>query len=169
MTIFILAALSGLLALGLIAASAAIIASRHQQQIALANAYTEVTTHKHKASYLSDGALTRYLLLKFGSDSRHVTTCGANDVPLGNSEDAPDAAEYPTEVAILGLSDSSRVMIASEAITVGSPVFTAASGKVQDLPGTSGTYYQVGFALTASAADGDQIEIATCVPIKTVV
>lgn len=169
MTIFILAALSGLLALGLIAAASAVIASRHQQQIALANAYTEVTTHKHTASYLADGALTRYALLKFGSDSRHVTTCGANDVPLGNSEDAPDAAEYPTEVAILGLSERTRVMIASEAIAVGVPVFTAASGKVQDLPGTNGTYYQVGFALTASAADGDQIEIATCAPIKTVV
>ena len=68
-------------------------------------------------------------------------------------DDAPDAAEYPTAVELLGVTRKTRPMIASEAITAGQAVFTAASGKVQDLPVASGTYYQVGTALTAAAAD----------------
>jgi hypothetical protein len=44
-----------------------------------------------------------------------------------------------------------------------------ASGKVRALPGTSGTYYIIGRALNAPAADGDIAEIDPCAPIQRVV
>jgi hypothetical protein len=33
----------------------------------------------------------------------------------------------------------------------------------------SGTYWQVGVALTAATADGDVIEVADCVPVRIVI
>jgi len=60
-------------------------------------------------------------------------------------------------------------MTASEAITAGEDVYTAAAGKAQDLPVAAGTYYHVGRALTAATGDGVEIEVETCVPEKLVV
>lgn len=127
-------------------------------------------THAGTIRKLADAAIaTRNLLFKFGSDVNHIAVAGASDIPLGTVEDEALAAEDEVSVNILGSTGRSLLMVASEAITVGEAVFTAASGKVQDLPAGAGTYYQVGYAMTAAGADGDVIEVQPCTPVKTVV
>ena len=142
---------------------------RYLRRVALANTDLTPKTNHNSRTYFADGAIAKYLLLKIGSDATHVTTAGAADRPLGNSEDAPAAAEDPVNVDLLGVTNKTRIMLASEAITAGDLVYTAASGKVQNEPAAAGTYYCVGRALTAATADGDKIVVATIVPEKLVV
>ncbi|MFH0878559.1 MAG: hypothetical protein V2A34_02490 [Lentisphaerota bacterium] len=127
-------------------------------------------THEDGLSRLTDAAITtRYLLGKVGTDALHVAACGASDDPLGVIEDEAAAAEEPVNVQPLGAAKRTLKMVASEIIALDARVFTAASGKVQDLPTVNGTYYQVGRALSASGADGDVIEVDPCFPVATVV
>lgn len=119
---------------------------------------------------LSDAALTtRHLLVKRGSDAAHFAACGASDKPLGICQDEPDAAEVAANVALLGAISGTVRMVGSEAIAVDADVYTAASGKVQDLPAGAGTYYRVGRAFTACSADGDTFEVVPCLPTATIV
>jgi len=130
-------------------------------------------THKNAKSYYADAAVTtRYLMGKIGSDADHVAACGASDIPIGIITDevaSADIATIPVAVELLGISNRTLLMVASEAITAGEAIYTAASGKVQDLPAGAGTYYKVGHALTAAGADGDLIEVQHCAPIATVI
>jgi len=129
-----------------------------------------VSTHEIAKTYLTDAAVaTRYLLGKIGTDAAHVAACGASDIPIGVITDEAAAAEEEKAVELLGISNRTLPMVASEAITAGEAVYTAAAGKVQDLPTGAGTYYLVGYALTAAAADLDVIEVLHCAPIATVV
>jgi hypothetical protein len=119
---------------------------------------------------LTDAAIaTRFLLFKVGSDGNHIAANGANDMPLGIVDDEASAAEKRVSVQLLGVRSGTLLMVASEAITVGENVYSAASGKIQDLPAGAGTYYRVGVALTAAGADGDLVEVQHCVPQATVV
>lgn len=133
-----------------------------------------VGTHDGTISRLPDAAIaTRNLLHKVGSDADHTVVCGANAIPIGTIDDEASAAEVTAanqflSVKLLGKGPTKR-MVASEAITAGVKVYTAASGKVSLLSAVAGTYYEVGTALTAAAADGDVIEVADSSPIKTVV
>lgn len=137
-------------------------------RIALAN--IGEGTHEGAFTSLTDAAVsTRYLLCKDGSDDNHVDACGASEIPLGVMTDEATAAEENIGIEILGVSKRTILMVASEPITRGEHVYTAASGKVQDLPAGAGTYYEVGVALTPASADGDLIEVAHCVARKTVV
>jgi hypothetical protein len=127
-------------------------------------------THKNAKPYKADAAVaTRYLLAKIGSDADHSAACGASDIPIGFMQDEAAAAEDLIAVELLGISNRTLLGVASEAITAGEAVYTAAGGKLQDLPAGAGTYYKVGHALTAAGADGDLIEIQHCAPIATVV
>ncbi len=130
------------------------------------------------AEGVHDGALTlkadaasttENLLVKFGTDAAHYAIAGASDKPIGTQLGTPAAAEEFCAIGLLGSSSSSRLMVASEAIAVGAPVFAAASGKVSDLPAGAGTYYQVGIALSAAGADGDLVEVDPCVAVPVVV
>ncbi len=127
-------------------------------------------TNKNAKTYKADAAVgTRFLLAKIGTDQNHSAACGASDIPIGTMTDEAAAAEDLVAVELLGISNRTLLMVASEVITAGEAVYTAAGGKVQDLPAGAGTYYKVGHALTASAADGDLIEVQHCAPIATVV
>lgn len=127
-------------------------------------------THAGQIRKLTDAAVSaRNLVCKHGSDGDHVALCGATDIPFGVMTDEASAAEGELDVEILGISPRTLLMVASEAITVGEAVYTAAGGKIQDLPAGAGTYYKVGHAMTAAGADGDLIEVQHCVPIATVV
>jgi hypothetical protein len=58
-------------------------------------------------------------------------------------------------------------MIPAESITVDADVYTAASGKVQDLPAGTGspvTYYKVGRALATGVQD-EAMEVEPCFPL----
>jgi hypothetical protein len=127
-------------------------------------------THAGSIRKLTDAAVaTRNLLCKHGSDGDHVAACGASDIPFGTMTDEAAAAEGELDVEILGITPRTLLMVASEAITVGEAVYTAANGKIQDLPAGAGTYYKVGHAMTAAGADGDLVEVQHCAPIATVV
>jgi hypothetical protein len=127
-------------------------------------------THEGVITKLADGAITtRFLVGKAGSDIHHVVACGASDDPIGVIEDEASAAEDAMAVALFGASGRTLKVVASEPITAGVRVYTAANGKVQDLPEGAGTYYLLGRALQAAGADGDVIEIDPCFPIATVV
>jgi hypothetical protein len=118
----------------------------------------------------ADAAITdRHRLVKFGSDANHIALCGAGDLPLGPCPDEPEAAEDPCAVLALGAVRGTVKMVASEAIDAGEQVYTAASGKVQDLPGGAGTYYLVGTAATAAGAADEEIEVIPSYPIKVVI
>lgn len=125
-------------------------------------------THDGSVTRLTDAAIaTRHLLFAVGSDGNHIAACGVAGIPVGTVNDEADAAEEQVGVLLLGKGPT-KLMVASEAITAGEAVYTAANGKVQDLPVvTTAACYHVGYALTAAAADGDLIEVQDCAPIKT--
>jgi hypothetical protein len=128
--------------------------------------------HECSVTRLPDAAIaTRHLLYKVGSDADHIAACGVADVPIGTVDDECTAAELATgnhylTVNLLGHGPTKR-MVASEAITAGELVYTAAAGKVQDQP-AGATVYLVGVALTAAGADGDILEVASCPPVREV-
>lgn len=127
-------------------------------------------THDCALSKLTDAAITtRHLLYKFGSDAGHIAVMAAtSDVPVGTVPDEASAAEEDVSVLLLGRGPTKK-MIASEAIAVADEVFTTATGKVQNRPAGAGTYWYVGRALTAAAADNDPIEVNDCVPVRVVI
>ncbi len=137
----------------------------------LANAQVNVTgTHDGAKTVKLDGTVTvRHLLYKLGTDDNHVAVCAATaDAPLGTIADE-GVAEDEVALLILGKGPTKR-FVASEAIAVGDALFTTTTGKVQNFPGAgAATYWQVGIALTAAAADGDVVEASDCVPVKLVV
>jgi hypothetical protein len=114
-------------------------------------------THENAKSLFADAALTtRYLLVAIGSDSNHCAICAADDIPIGVVPDevaTADIAAVPVAVDLLGISNKTMLMVPSEALSAGEEVFTAADGKIQDLPTVAGTYYSVGYALEVGAAD----------------
>lgn len=130
-------------------------------------------THEGALSKFADAALTaRFLLVKFGSDADHIAIAGANDKPLGICPDevaTADIAERKLAVQLLGISKSTMLAVASEAIALTDDLYTAAGGKVQNLPAGAGTYYKIGRPLQTAAADGDVLEFEPCYPVAVVV
>ena len=110
-----------------------------------------------KAFTVGTGGVTEGALVKLSSGTVVLNTATATDDPIGVSMDTKSAADV---VAVQFLkSGGSYEMIAAGAITSGAVVYAAASGKVQALPVTSGTYRQIGIALEAATADGGIIEV----------
>ena len=134
------------------------------------NEATTAGTHEDgKVPFVAEEAFaTRHLLAKKGTGATQILNGTANAKPWGTCLDEPGAGDGAT-VAVLGAVRGTLLMRASEAIAVGADVYTAAAGKVQDLPAGAGTYYKVGVAITAAAADGDLFEVAPCHPVATVV
>lgn len=127
-------------------------------------------THEGSLTKFTDAALaSRHLLVKFGSDVDHVAVNGAGDMPLGTVADDPDAAEALVSVDLLAVTGSTRRCVCSEAIALTDELYTAANGKVQNLPAGAGTYYKIGRPLQAGAADGAVIEFEPCYPVKVTV
>lgn len=123
-----------------------------------------------RKTFLADAALsTRYLLVKQGTDAAHVAVCGAADFPLGIATDEPAAAEDGVNVDLLGIQDEGKILVSAGAITAGTYVYTAASGKVQAEPTEAGTYWRVGRALSAVGGADLHVEVVPLDPIKIVV
>lgn len=156
--------------LSLCAMAAQVLFGAGSTYVAAANTYdAAVKTHTDSRPMTNDAAITaRHLLWKAGSAVTGVALCTASTIPIGTIDNVESSTGVTQSVLLLGRGPTKK-MVASEAITVGEPVFAAAGGKVQDLPGSSGTYYQVGYALTAAAADGDIIEVHDHAPIAVVV
>lgn len=127
-------------------------------------------THADSITKLSDAAFSLFhLLCKFGTDVDHIALNTASDKPLGVCDDDPDAAEEEVAVQLLGTSNRTRLVVASEIIAYNADLYTADDGKVQNEPEAAGTYYKVGRAMQAAAADEDVIEMEPCQPLKYVV
>jgi hypothetical protein len=159
----VLAALCGLVAIAaqfLFGAGSSILA---------ANTYdAAVDTHCESIIRTNDAAIaTRHLLYKEGSSpGTGAALCGAGDLPLGTIDNIESSTGIAQNVLLLGKEKTVK-MVASEAISIGDWLYTAASGKVQNEPGSAGTYYRVGRALTAAGADGNVIEVESHMPQLT--
>ena len=120
--------------------------------------------------YTADAAIsTRNLLYQQGATDGGVAVNIATTCPLGTVDNTVAITEAVT-VLLLGKESSAtsgKIMVANEAISAGEQVFTAAAGKVQDTP-AGATVYLVGTALTAALADGDELIVQDCVPVKMV-
>ncbi len=120
-------------------------------------------------TFLADAALgSRYLLVKGGTDVRHVAVCGVGDIPKGIALDDVTAAEEGVAVAKFGLHKEGALGVASGAIAVEALLVPGALGTVRTLPVAAGTYYIIGRA-TKAAADTDPVEFTPCFPIQRVV
>ncbi len=130
-------------------------------------------THELKKQITLNSTVTAgtHHLLAYLTSATAGALAGASNIPIGTLADLQAGGHTSGETATVSLlgKGGTKLMVASEEITIGEPVFAAANGKVQDLPGSNGTYYQVGYALTTAAADGDLIEVHDHPPIKVVV
>lgn len=132
-------------------------------------AFANVATGTHEGGItktLEQAAASRHLLGAQGSAANQVDLCGAGERPLGVITDEGDAGD-PVNVALIGVTPNTLLMVASEPISLGSAVYTAANGKIQNQPTTGGDYYLVGHALTPAAADGDRLEVSPVAPRLT--
>lgn len=129
----------------------------------------QVKTHTESVTRTNDAAITaRFLLWKKGSGDSTVALCGAANLPIGTIDNIETATGVAQTIFLLGKGGTKKV-VASEAIAVGDEIFTAANGKVQNRTATAGTYWFIGIALTAAAADGDLIELNDTAPQKVVI
>ena len=148
----------GLLMLALMAVGCLPKAKHRAGLIGLAN--IAEGTHEGAVTYKADAVIsTRFLLGKIGTDSAHVNLAGAADIPIGVITDEASEIEDGVNVNLLGSSKSTQKMVAGAAIAAGAFVVPTAGGKVITLPASAGTYYIVGRALGAAAADDDEIEV----------
>lgn len=112
----------------------------------------------------SAAAITqRYVLVQPGaSPAVNFIVNVATTRPLGVVADEPLVGESAT-IQLLGGKPGSMRMVAAAAITAGSPVYTAAAGRVTSVYGA--TAFLVGRALSAAGAAGETIEVQHCFPM----
>ncbi len=122
-----------------------------------------------RKSYLVDTGTavlgTRYLLYKVGSDADHVTTCGAGDVPIGQSDDAGDSAnsDVPIAINLLGAAHGTLRCVTDGTIANGNYIKTAANGQATVANnGDAGIFGKALFGTDTTSNAGDVI---TFVPV----
>ena len=106
-------------------------------------------------TFIADEAIAIHLRVKLDSDGR-VTVAGLTDKEIGTAVTPAFAAGDPVTVRLRTASGTHK-MVAIEALTLGSVLYTEANGKVQDT--AASTSFQVGVALEGAGADGDIIEV----------
>lgn len=154
-----------LVALGLTALATLTVATRAvlnmRKRVNMANAANQPNAGRNLTgikTMLADAAITRYYLVKSGSDAAHVAVSAADtDVIWGIAQDSADAAEDPIAVAILGACTGTQFVIATGVIAVNTFVCSNGDGTVKAIASAK---YAIGKTLQASGATGDQIEIA---------
>lgn len=166
MLLALLATIALLMVVSIVAAAAV-----HLHRSGLVRAFNIAEgTHEGSVSRKAAGAITtRFLLVKPTATLNEVDIAGAADRPLGLCDDEAAAAGDLVNVNLLGISKRTLLMVASEAIAIDDEVYTAAGGKVQDLPTAAGTYWKVGRPIVAAGADGDLLEVEPCLPEKLVI
>lgn len=125
-----------------------------------ANAQLDPGTHEGNITKKSDAVISsRYLLAKFGTDVDHIDLCTQATIPIGIITDEAAAIGDNVNVELLVGPQTKRVQAAA-ALAAGIPVYALAGGQVGTPAGSSGIAYQVGWTLTAAAAQGDIVEIS---------
>lgn len=141
-------------------------------QFGSANAETSAGTHQALTRRADASHPLTHLLVKAGSDDQHATFCGASNVPIGTTTDAPEAAEDLFNVHPLQIAKSTRLVRVATAIANDTDLYTAANGLAQGLPAAAGTYYHIGRSVAAAVLEttGNYlIEFAPRAPGATVV
>lgn len=110
-----------------------------------------------KAFTAGTGGVAPYRLVKLSAGKVVHNTEAATDDTIGVTLSGV-AEGASVSVALLNTGGTLE-MTASEAIASGAKVYAAADGKVQDLPGTAGTYRIIGIAMQAASGDGAVIEV----------
>ena len=106
-------------------------------------------------TFIADEAIAQHLRVKLDSDGR-VTKAGLTDRDIGTAETAAYAAGDPISVRLRTASGTCK-MVAIEAITVGSLVYTESDGKVQDT--AASTAFLLGTAMETVSGDNSVIEV----------
>lgn len=115
-------------------------------------------------TFIANAALGKYLRVKLSTGE--LVAAGATELELGTLEEAAIAADDLAAVRLLTASGTCMV-VAAGAVSQGAALYTAASGKVNDVY-VEGCYF-IGYALEAAGADGDVIEmlrVPAQVPMK---
>lgn len=116
---------------------------------------------------------TQFLIGRPGTAATQVLLCDASETPAYLILDTADSTDVSAGAAvacrILGAGQATATGIASEAIAANADVYVADGGKLQNEPGTAGTYHLVGRSKTSAGADGDQIIFTPCKPVKVTV
>lgn len=124
-----------------------------------------IIRRSYVCTYTGDGIFAANLLLRL-KPNNHVEPCHLSSVlPFAVGLAETTGGNDVLEVAFLGLGSQPTYMIASETINIGSDVYTASSGRVQNEPFSPGTYWLVGTALTNGVV-GQNILVLTCFPKK---
>ena len=153
------------LKLNIILAVAAMVSAIRGLRLAANNYDAAVEVHDDTVRRTNDVAITaRHLLWTQGSTDNGIALCSATTLPLGTVDNTETATGMSQTVKLLGKGPTKK-MVAGAAITAGARVYTGSGGNVQ--PTFGGTFFQVGIALTAAAADNDIIEVADCAAVKT--
>ena len=118
-----------------------------------------------RRSFLVDygTALTtsRYLLYKIGSDNDHVTTCGAGDSPIGQSDDVGDTnnQDVPIALNLFGACPGTLRVITDGTVQNGNYVKAGANGQVTQASAGDAICGARCSAPTPTANAGDTITI----------
>lgn len=120
----------------------------------------------------SIGAINqRNLVCNFDSNSANgiVPLALASTYPHCICLDTAAGAGEEVHVRLLCGSDRTCELVAAAKIAEGAPIYTGPSGKVLPLSTSAGTYWQIGFAVTAAAGNNSVLRAVLCVPRKLVV
>jgi hypothetical protein len=112
--------------------------------------YVETATK----TFTAGGALAYGTRVKLGSGV--LSAAGITDKDIGTVETPAFASGDPCTVRLRSAQGTCE-MIASEAITAGAAVYTAADGKVSDT--AAATSFYVGEAMETASGDGSIIEV----------
>lgn len=129
---------------------------------ATANVEGNAKTHDKALARLTDAAISRYLLVKAGSDNNHIAVTDAAIPAVGVTDDEASAAEASIAIKLLGRGPTTKLTASEAMATIGVPVYQAAGGKIA-LTGA----ILVGTLQSTAAADGDVVEVDTCLPQVT--
>lgn len=106
-------------------------------------------------SFQASAAITQYARVKMASDGT-ISTAGLTDRECGVAMEASLASGDVIPVKLRSAGGTHK-MIAAGAVTRGALVYTAASGKMDDVATATG--YLLGHALEAATANNDVIEV----------
>jgi len=121
-------------------------------------------------TYFAKGSIAEVNLLGQHDSATVVKPCTlASALPFCTIASNASAAGESVPCYLLGQVPHPIPMKTAGAVTVGTMVYTAASGRIQSLPSAAGTYYMVGIALETASASGDTILVSSCIPQKIVV
>jgi hypothetical protein len=113
---------------------------------------------------------TRYLLWKIGATAAdYIAVCGANDIPLGPSDDAYDSANADVTITVnlCGVATGTIRVITDGTIANGNWVMTGANGQATlGTTGSAGVFGRALIGTDTTAAAGDIIEIVHAMPSK---